>query len=420
MSAAERDCDVLIVGGGLVGAALAHALAQLPLRIVLVEARDPRALEQPSFDGRVTALANGSQRILSGLGSWQLLEADVEPIRFIHISEQGRFGAARISAAEEGVAALGYTVENRVLGRLLWDGLVGLRGFESLAPATVTAVAVNDDHVTAEVDCAAARATVRAKLLVAADGARSSIRRALDIAAQHHDYGQRAVVLNVVTEAAHEGRAFERFTSSGPLAFLPLRGGRLAVIWTQATERADEVLALSDDAFRNRLQAAFGYRLGRITRIGERSVHALSRVKSDVVRKHRVVLIGNAALSLHPVAGQGFNLALRDVATLAEVIRDRACTRDGGQAAGSPVDVGARAVLERYHVWRAADQRKVAGFTHGLVRLFGLAVPGLGTARGLGLMAFDVLPQAKAALARQTMGRAGRLPRLARGLDLTS
>jgi 2-octaprenyl-6-methoxyphenol hydroxylase len=191
---------------------------------------------------------------------------------------------------------------------------------------------------------------------------------------------------------------------------LPLSSGRGAVIWTLPEADAERVAALPGDAFRAELQGAFGQRLGRFTRIGERHLYTLARVTSETIHGPRAVLIGDAALRLHPVAGQGFNLALRDIATLAEVLAD----------AGAQPDVGAAALLERYAAWRAADRHRVSSFTHGLIQLFGESTPGMGVSRGLGLMAFDLLPGAKALLARQTMGKAGRLPRLARGLPLVS
>jgi 2-octaprenyl-6-methoxyphenol hydroxylase len=248
--------------------------------------------------------------------------------------------------------------------------------------------------------------------LVAADGERSWVRNSLGGAVREDDYAQAAVILNCRTETAPDGRAFERFTPSGPVALLPLTGGRTAVIWTLPTTSAARAMELSAERFRGALQAAFGHRLGRIVRVGERRMHKLARVVSEPLERPRAVLIGNAALSLHPVAGQGFNLALRDVATLAEVIADDLRVR------GAAADAGAGALLHRYRHWRADDRRRVAAFTHGLIRLFGDAAPGLGMARGLGLAAFDVLPGAKALLARQTMGRGGRLPRLARGVRL--
>lgn len=411
MSDAERiDCDVLIVGGGLVGSLLANALTKLPLDVVLVEARNVDSFEQPSFDGRVTALANGSQRVLDQLGLWRAIRADAQAIRHIHIGERGRFGAARIDAGEEGVPALGYTVENRSLGAALWAPLNQRQNFRCLSPAEVVDFDHAPDAVIARVEAADEETRIGARLMVAADGARSKLRDALGIAARVDSYDQQAVIVNCTTEEAHRARAFERFTAQGPLAVLPLSRDRVGVVWTLPSETAKNVQRLSDDEFRAALQAAFGYRLGRFEKIGRRDMHPLHRVRSDELTHQRTVLIGNAAVALHPVAGQGFNLALRDAAALAEVIAD--------SSADGPVDAGTEALLNRYRDWRRSDQQKLAGFTHALVQGFGIDARGLSALRGIGLMAFDLIPGAKSVLARHTMGLAGRVPRLARHLNL--
>jgi 2-octaprenyl-6-methoxyphenol hydroxylase len=403
------DCDVLIVGGGLVGSTLAVALADASLDVVLVESSDPTQLEQPSFDARVTALANGSKRILDTLGIWAGVGVHAEPIAAIHVSERGRFGATRIRAAEEGVRALGYTLENRRLGEALWSRLAHVNACRVLGLASLRSFAQNDDGVVrAEVESAGERLEVCAKLLVAADGAHSRVRTQLRISTREDHYAQQALILNCRTDRPHGGVAYERFLPDGPLAMLPLPAGRVGVVWTLPAERANEAAAWTDAELCAALHHAFGHRLGRIVQVGRRVLHPLRRVRSDALGAGRVVLVGNAAVTLHPVAGQGFNLALRDVAALAELIADAAERNDYDTLA------------ERYSAWRASDQRKVALFTHGLVGLFGARLPGMGAARGLALAAFDALPGAKAALAQHTMGIAGRLPRLARGLPLSA
>jgi len=411
LSQDELQCDVLVVGGGLVGATLAHALAQVSIRTVLVEERDPGFLEQPKFDDRSTALANGSQRILQGLGLWEDFAQVAEPIKSIHISERGRFGATRILAKEEGVSALGYTVENRILGSAIWPRLLEADSLVCKAPARLDSLTVEDTGITAEIESDGLRCGIRSKLVVAADGVRSRVRSALHISALEDVYEQTAVIVNCETEIAHMGRAFERFTSSGPLAFLPLSNQRVAVVWTLDPREADRVINLEDDEFRCELQQAFGQRLGRVRRAGSRSSYPLSRVRSTTVTANRAVLVGNAAVSLHPVAGQGFNLALRDIATLAEMLSD-------AHRANNAADFGNTGLLKDYQACRISDQRRIAAFTHGLVHLFGYETGPLAITRGLGLVAFDLLPGAKGQLARQTMGLGGRLSRLARGLPL--
>jgi 2-octaprenyl-6-methoxyphenol hydroxylase len=225
------------------------------------------------------------------------------------------------------------------------------------------------------------------------------------------------VVVNCTTSVPHAGRAFERFTPEGPLAVIPLTRARVAIIWTLPVDAADARMALPELEFRDELQRSFGHRLGRFERIGARSLYRLRRTLSEAVTGPRTLLIGNAAMNLHPIAGQGFNLALRDIATIAELIAD--AKGIASKARSHEADIGAPELLDRYRAWRASDQLKVAAFTHGLVRSFGASLPGMGVLRGLGLIAFDLLPGAKSQLARHTMGTAGRLPKLARHLKLT-
>jgi len=412
LSSSGFDCDALIIGGGLVGSVLATAFSRAKLRTVLIEARDPKELGQASFDDRSVALANGSQRILDGLGLWEALVSDAEPIRSIHISERGRFGVSRILATEEGVPALGYTLENRVLTNAIWTDLSGEKYFTCIAPAQLKKITWNADAVKANVSLADGNQTITGRLLVAADGARSSVRKALSIDMMEEKYSQNAVVLNIKTEVHHNGRAFERFATDGPLALLPLSRSRTAVVWTRPEEELGRSMSLDEIAFRDELQDAFGHRLGKLTRIGARSSYPLARVRSKQRVGDRAVLVGNAAVSLHPVAGQAFNVALRDVAVLTEIINEERASQ------GLQADIGGSKLLARYDELRRNDQRRVAAFTHALIRLFSYRGSPVAITRALGLMAFDLMPGAKAQLARHTMGLAGRLPRLARGLRL--
>jgi len=411
-SGTPEPLDLAIAGGGLVGASLALALAPLGLRIALVEAGVPGAGEHPSFDERTTALANGSVRVFRGLGVWQHMERDATPIRRIHVSDQGRFGAARIDAAEQGLEALGWVVPNRVIGAGLWEGLRRRGDVEAIAPARVLGSELHDDIRMLRCEIDGRERRFAARLVVAADGARSVLREEAGIGAEHWPYDQTAIVTTVTTQRFHDYVAYERFTAEGPIAVLPLPEGRCGVVWTRRPEEAGRLMELPDEAFLAEFQAAFGFRLGRLVGVGARQAYPLALSRSDRHVAERLAIVGNAAQALHPIAGQGFNLGLRDAASLAEVLAD-------ARAAGER-DPGAGAPLETYASWRDEDRRRIVAFTDGLVRLF--ASP-LGVLRGLrstGLLAFDVLPPAKSALARLSVGAAGRVPRLARGVPLAT
>ena len=399
------DVDVAIVGGGMVGASLAAGLAGTGVRLLLVESSPLGAAGQASFDERTTALGNASRRIFEGLGCWEAIAPAAAAIRAIHVSEAGRFGFARLNAAEHGIDAFGYVVANRTIGVALWDRLAASPDLALRVPARTQDFVISADAVRFTVVSAArAREPVLARLVVAADGAHSQIRAVAGIAADVVDYDQLAVVATVATDRAHQGIAYERFTRTGALAVLPLYDGTLGVIWACRPQYASELLALDDAGYLSRLQAQFGWRAGRFVRAGRRSSYALKLTRACATVATRTVLIGNAAQALHPVAGQGFNLGLRDAAMLAEVI------------ANAHGDAGAAPLLRRFEQWRAHDRSGVVHFTDSLVKLFADSRPGVGLLRNLGLLMFDLVPPAKSALARVSAGFGGPAPRLARGL----
>ena len=403
-------CDVAIAGGGLVGASLALALAPLGLKVVLVEAVAPGGANHPSFDERTTALANGSARIFRSLGIWRHMEREATPIRRIHVSDQGRFGVARIDAAEQGLEALGYVLPNRVMGAALWQGLAVAPGLEVIAPARVLGSELAGDVRVLALGHSGMKQELCARLVVAADGARSLIREQAGIAADHWAYAQTAIISTITTQRFHDYVAYERFTADGPIAVLPLSDGRCGIVWTRPPEDAARLLALPDEAFLAELQAAFGFRLGRLLRVGVRSAYELALSRSERHVAERLAIVGNAAQGLHPIAGQGFNLGLRDAASLAEVLAD---ARADGVA-----DAGDAGPLAAYADWRAEDRRRIVAFTDGLVRLFASPLGVLRGLRSVGLLAFDAFPPAKSAMARLSVGAAGRIPRLARGVPL--
>ncbi len=401
--------DVAIVGGGMVGASLGAALAPLNLRVALIEAIPHNASAQPSFDERTTALSNGSRRILETIGVWPALDAVATPIVKIHVSDQGRFGFARIDAREQRLAAMGYVVPNRALGGALWPRLSS-PGLKIFCPATVSRITPHGERVDIEIDEAGAKSAIEAKLIVAADGAESAVRGAFGVAAQVRDYGQTAVITTVLPQRFHDNVAYERFTPEGPLALLPLDGGRCTLVLTLSKNAAQSALAWSDQEFLAEVQRRFGFRLGRFLKVGRRVPYPLALTQSDRTSASRCVIIGNAAQGLHPVAGMGFNLGLRDVASLAELIAENA----RGDA-----DPGQPKLLREYDAWRRADRGGVIAFTDGLVRLFSNPLSSVRRVRNLGLLAFDLLPPAKSALSRLSTGGGGRVPKLARGVALT-
>ena len=403
----DRQVDVAIVGGGMVGASFALALRSTKLKVLLIENVPADSASQPSFDERTTALGNGSRQIFETLGVWSAMQAESAPIRSIHVSDAGRFGVARLDAREQGVDAFGYVVPNRVIGRALWQALRESPNIELAVPAKLESADLRDDGVTLEVVRDGTRETVRAAVAVAADGAGSVLRASAGIAADVEDYDQVAIVLTAATERPSHGEAFERFTPSGPLAVLPVASGGYAVVWAVRPERAAELMALDESDFANELLGAFGWRAGRWNKIGRRNTYPLLLSRAAETVSGRVVLIGNAAQALHPVAGQGFNLGLRDAATLAEML-----------AGATNLQPEITELLSKFAAWRAEDRRGVTRFTDGLVKLFGSELPGAGLVRNFGLLLFDLSPTAKRALSRVSWGFAGRMPRLARGLTL--
>ena len=400
--------DIAIVGGGMVGASLAVSLEGLGLRIALIEAVPNDSASQPSFDERTTALSNGSRRILETLGVWETVSGAATPIRKIHVSDQGRFGFARVDAAEQGLAAMGYVVPNRALGSALWARLSRSESLRIFCPAHVTRVHSTDRAV--ELSISAGTEVIEARLVVAADGAQSAVRSAFGVAAQVRDYEQTAVITTVLPQRFHEYVAYERFTPTGPMALLPLADGRCTLVLTLKPDVAQAALAWSDEEFIAEVQRRFGFRLGRFLKVGRRVPYPLSLTRSDRLSSGRCVIVGNAAQGLHPVAGMGFNLGLRDAASLAEVVADR-------QRVPQP-DLGDGTLQADYGAWRAADRGGIIAFTDGLIRVFSNPLGAVQHLRNLGLLAFDVLPPAKSALSRLSTGAAGRIPKLARGVAL--
>jgi len=401
--------DIVIAGGGMIGTSLALALAPLGLRVAVVEAIARRDDQQPSFDDRSTALSRSTQRMFEAMGLWDDVVAASTPIASIHVSDKGRFGFSHITAEEQGVEALGYVVINRVLGEVLQSNLSAAENIDVYCPARIESVELGPEQAAATLSSDDGDQTLTGSLLVAADGANSAVREMMGISVQQREYGQRAVIGNLLPEKSLQHRAFERFTPQGPLAILPIADDRAGFVWTVGEHDADRVMALDDDEFLAEIQEEFGYRLGRFSRVGTRASYPLILSKAVRLTATRSVLIGNSAHGLHPVSAQGFNLGMRDVAALCDCIAD---------APSEQVDPGNVQLLERYAEWRRSDQKKLVHFTDNLVRLFGSSRPGLRTLRNIGMLGFDLIPGVRSMFARHTMGLAGKLPRLSRGVPI--
>ncbi len=414
MARPRNHYDIVIAGGGMIGSSLALALAPLGRRVAIVEPVLRSSEVQPSFDDRSTALSRSTQRMYDAMGLWDDIAAAATPISRIHVSDKGRFGFSHIEAAEQGVEALGYVVINRVLGNVLQRALDVVAALDLLCPARIVATSLGPGraNVTLEDDTGQKR-DISCSLLIVADGANSTVRDMIGISARQVKYDQRAVVGNLLPEKSLDGCAYERFTQQGPLALLPVGDERAGFVWTLSEKNADRVINLDSQAFLTELQEAFGYRLGTFSRVGERAAYPLVLSKALRLTAPRAVLVGNAAHGLHPVAAQGFNLGLRDVAALCD------CIADAIEESGDSIDFGDVELLDRYATWRRGDQRKLVGFTDGLVRLFGHSSRSVRALRNIGMLGFDLVPGVRSLFARHTMGLAGRLPRLSRGVPLS-
>ena len=405
----ESHYDIVIVGGGMVGISLALLLAKQRTaegqswKILLLEAQPLDGLAEgtykPNFDARSTALSWSSHKIFESIGFWPELKKSASEIKQIHVSDRGHVGLTRIRAEDAGVAALGYVVENRWMGSRLLNQLA-VTDVEIMSSTTIDAITplmagmklVLED--TGQV--------VQTKLLVVADGLGSSTARKLGITPNSSAYGQTGIIANITLEKPHGGVAYERFTDQGPMALLPLTDfqgqPRSALVWTQPNDMAATLMAANDSIFLQTLQERFGYRLGRFEQVGERISYPLTlTTSSEQVRRHLVV-IGNAAHALHPVAGQGFNLSLRDAATLANCLQSEL---------GGP-NVGSLKILQGYQQQQAVDQNNTVLFSDSLPKLFGQTSSAVALGRNCGLLALDLMPGLRGRFARFGMGMATR------------
>lgn len=398
--------DVLIIGGGMAGQTLAAALGGAGMDVVLIDRAPPAEARALVYDGRTSAIAYGAMRALEGIGAWAGMAEDAEPILEIRVSDRDSPLFLHYDHAQLGKDPLGFILENTVIRRALGDFLATLPNVTLLAPATVTRLERGRNRTAAAL---ADGRTVEAPLAVAADGRHSPTRRAAGIKVAEWFYPQAGLVCTVRHEKPHRGVAHERFLPAGPLAVLPLRGNRSSIVWTERTNLAPAMLALSDVDFAREIENRFGPHLGAMTLEGARWSYPLAFTLADRYMLPRLALLGDAARAIHPIAGQGFNLGLRDAAVLAEVVVD---------AARLGLDVGDESVLERYERWRRFDGLALAAMTDLLNRLFSTAFPPVQLVRDLGLAAVNEIPPLKRFFMRDAMGIAGDLPRLTRGETL--
>lgn len=416
--------DVVIAGGGLAGASLAAALGSAGLGVAVIDRESPAEQVSEGFDGRSSAIARGSQQVLQAIGVWPLLREEAQPILDIRVSD-GRPAAAggepqtspfflHYAASDLGEGPMGHIVENRVLRRALAERLAALPTVAAIAPAAV--LAVEAGPLSAEVLLDDGR-RLAAGLVVAAEGKHSRLRQAAGIQLLRWSYPQSGVVTTLAHEKPHAGVAHEHFLPAGPFAVLPMTDGeaegervhRSSLVWTERRAKVPAVLALDEAAFGEAMERRFGLSLGRLRPIGPRFAYPLDLQLAERFHAPRLALLGDAAHVIHPIAGQGFNLGLRDVAALAEAVVD---------AARLGLDHGGPAVLEHYQRWRRFDTLALAGVTDLLNRLFSNDLGPLRLARDLGLAAVNRTPPLKRLFMRHAMGLVGELPRLVRGQPL--
>ncbi|MDD9341564.1 MAG: 2-octaprenyl-6-methoxyphenyl hydroxylase [Providencia heimbachae] len=386
--------NVIIVGGGMAGATLALAISSLSqgkLSVSLVEASLPEG-KHPGFDARAIALAHGTCQYLSKIGIWPAFADCVTPITHVHVSDRGHAGFVNIEANDYHIPSLGNVIELHEAGARLFSLLRKAPGVTLHCPAKVENVHRSQEHVTVTLDNGE---EISGELLIGADGSHSAIGKACNMQWDEDDYGQVAIIANVKTSIDPKGQAFERFTEFGPLALLPMSQGRSSLVWCHHQGHADAINEWNDETFTQKLQQAFGWRLGKILLAGKRNCYPLVLRKVVNPISHRMVLVGNAAQTLHPIAGQGFNLGIRDVMQLAETVVS---------AHKSNRDIGEYSLLNQYQQIRAADREKTITMTDGLVRVFANRCLPLIVGRNLGLMAMEMLPPVRDILARQTLG----------------
>ncbi|MEO5573703.1 MAG: UbiH/UbiF/VisC/COQ6 family ubiquinone biosynthesis hydroxylase [Gammaproteobacteria bacterium] len=415
----ESCYDVIVAGGGMAGATLACALGNSALRVAVIEAHAaPAAWPLDSRDLRVSAITLGSMRIFETLGVWQRMVAErVSPFREMHVWDANSPGAIHFDSADVGADTLGYIVENRVIQMALYARCQEFSNIEWLNSTRITAIDRCNEYISVHTED---NQQLRARLLVGADGPDSLIRELAGITTHGRDYRQTAIVASVKTTRSHRQTAWQRFLPDGPLAFLPLTDNYTSIVWSLPPERAAHLLSLDDTHFRAELQNALGLQqdladpdkgLGGIESVGPRAAFPLRLIHADQYVQARLALIGDAAHTLHPMAGQGVNLGLADAAVLAQLL---------SEAAAKKTDVGAVSTLRRYERWRKGDNMAMVAALETLKQLFSSPYAPVRQLRHWGLRVTNATTPLKNLIMRRAMGITGDLPRLARGLALNS
>jgi len=402
----ELQADVLIVGGGLVGGTLACGLAMGGLSVIVVDTQDPADGLDAAFDGRASAIALSSQRVLDGLGLWTGMAASSAAIKEIRVSDGDSLFFLHYDRRDVGAEAFGYMVENRTIRAALERRFKDFDNLTLLAPAQITTVERGPGDVRAIL---ADGRTLSARLIIGAEGRRSPTREQAGIKITRWPYKQTGIVCTVAHEKPHDNVAHERFLAAGPFAILPLTGNRSSIVWTERDALVAGLMALDDDTFLAELQSRFGDFLGKLEVVGPRWAYPLSLQYAERAIDHRLALAGDAAHGMHPIAGQGLNMGLRDVAVLAEVLTD---------ARRLGLDPGDGTVLESYERWRRFDNTLMLAMTDILNKLFSNDLGPVRVARDLGLAAVNRMPPLKKLFMQHAMGLAGELPRLMRGEEL--
>lgn len=405
-AAPPRDFDAVVIGGAMVGLTLATTLGSAGLRTAVIDREPAGAMVADSYDGRASAIAAGSQRVLEGIGVWDAMAHAAEPILDIRVTDGASSLFVHYDHRELGEGPLGHIIENRAILRALVDAAARLDTVTVLNGRTVVSLDRGASHATVTLDDGSA---CRAPVALAADGKRSPTRAMAGIETTDWHYPQVGIVCTVAHERPHDGVAQEHFLPAGPFAILPMRGNRSSIVWTERADLAPALMALDDAGFMAELRVRFSDYLGELSVEGPRFSYPLSLSHAHSYIAPRLALLGDAAHAMHPIAGQGLNMGIRDIAALSEVLVD---------AVRLGLDPGTSTVLDRYQRWRRFDNMAMLAVTDGLNRLFSNDIAPVRTARDIGLGLVNQIPPLKRVFMRHAMGVAGDVPRLVRGAPL--